>query len=57
MINPNEAPEGYVAVQEVSAGRCTGCVFSTVCTEDDRNCMGRNRKDGHDVIFKEMEDE
>lgn len=51
-IDPNEAPEGYVAVE----GDCIECAFRAklLCPVNDNNewvCLGENRKDGKDVHF------
>ena len=48
-VNPNEAPEGYVAVE---CAECYGCEFSYISPE----CLGAacgsaHRKDGCNVIF------
>jgi hypothetical protein len=67
MINPNEAPEGYRAVEPLyfdndGLGACDECnMYETLedgslkfnCNEYD--CIADNRKDGQDVIFKEIE--
>ena len=55
-IDPNEAPEGYVAVKETFA--CSGCAltdldgdcFAAVCAES-------HRKDGCNVIFIKKPDD
>ena len=49
MIDPNEAPEGYLAVEYCG---CDGCAF----TPADKNCFsaicgGGCRKDGCNVAF------
>ena len=54
-VDPNEAPEGYVAVEWDGAG-CTGCSFrnTLLCPVNDNGewvCLGENRKDGKDVHF------
>ena len=48
-VNPNEAPEGYVAVE---AEGCGGCVFEYLSKECiSAACGGCHRKDGCYVIF------
>lgn len=53
MINPNEAPEGYRAVEpEVYIISCVQCAFNIEeCPKI--SCFRDKRKDGQDVIFKE----
>ena len=49
-IDPNEAPEGYVAVKETFV--CRGCALTYLdgdCLAAD--CAESNRKDGCNVIF------
>lgn len=50
-VDPNEAPEGYMAVESLS---CANCAF-TYCDEDCVRsfCSDRDRKDGCIVIFVE----
>ena len=55
-INPNEAPEGYIAVKEVDEiNVCSGCSFeadfSTKCTRFSTLCTANFRKDKSRVIF------
>jgi len=50
MINPNEAPKGYRAIE----GKCKDCGFSSVeCTD---KCCTREegRGDHEDVIFEKI---
>lgn len=53
MINPNEAPKGYVAVKAPSHGRaCVSCAFikyGAKCLDSD--CHEKFRKDRTSVIF------
>ena len=54
-VDPNEAPEGYVAVE---CAECYGCEFSYISPE----CLGAacgsgNRKDGCYVIFIKKPDD
>lgn len=59
-INPNEAPEGYVAKATIGWS-CTGCAFLTKdidnpCTApDDPSCGEPFRKDKQTVIFVKKE--
>lgn len=61
MIDPNEAPEGYVAVAEEVLSECTGCVFKPKsgghCADSTKKCLEDERGDGQTVIFKEKEPE
>lgn len=55
MIDPNEAPEGYLAVEYFG---CDGCAFTLA----DKNCLSAScardsRKDGCDVIFVKKPDD
>ena len=55
MIDPNEAPEGYLAVE---GSGCFGCAFTYV----DEGCLGAicgggYRKDGCNVIFVKKPDD
>ena len=53
MIDPKEAPEGYEAVR----GPCSECCFHTVdCSDIYPACVAGNRKDGHMVIFRKVEE-
>ena len=55
-VNPNEAPEGYVAVEQ-SSNLCTGCALRhksggcNVEESDGINCTASIRMDGVNVIF------
>ena len=54
-VDPNEAPEGYVAVEWVF-GCCNKCAFRSAssCPRNDNDefwCFGVNRKDHKDVYF------
>ena len=54
-VNPNEAPEGYVAVEQPN-NLCTGCYFKnrySGCIQEDNNihCMSGKRIDGVNVVF------
>ena len=57
-VNPNEAPEGYVAVKSWG---CDGCAFDVV--SDDwmckclRSCISTRRKDECSVIFVKKPDD
>lgn len=58
-INPNEAPEGYVAKATIGWS-CVGCAFHTTdiynpCTASDDTCLGVARADKQDVIFVKKE--
>ena len=53
MIDPNEAPEGYLAVA-VKSG-CQGCAFIGDCWRAD--CTPNNRKDLCHVIFVKKPDD
>ena len=49
-VNPNEAPEGFVAVEERSG--CGGCAFTYLSVECQRcECAGHAREDLCYVIF------
>lgn len=52
-LNPNEAPEGYVAVDDnnylIGCSTCALEYGSPVCMSVP--CVGTDRKDGHFVIF------
>jgi len=53
-VNPNDAPEGYIATQGNSIS-CDGCAFKGHNSNDechDRSCNDYERKDGLNVIFK-----
>ena len=54
-VNPNEAPEGYVAVYQGN-NLCTGCSFYSIrsgCNqlEEIISCVGSQRNDRHTVVF------
>lgn len=59
-INPNEAPEGYIA-QSAIGWSCINCAFhsrdiTTRCTAPDYpSCVALQRKDNSDVIFVKKE--
>jgi len=54
MVNPNEAPEGYIAVIQENA-ICKGCSFwhryKCVIPEGFTSCIDCSRKDNQTVIF------
>ena len=55
MIDPNDAPRGYVAVE---GNGCFGCAFkyrSADCLYAE--CTASHRKDGHYVIFVKRPDD
>ena len=50
MIDENEAPDGYIAVEW--NGDCDKCaLFSFACEENEIKCMSRLRNDGETVKF------
>ena len=53
MINPNEAPKGYIAIPSVCHNMCTGCAMrGTGCIgPTEGRCQPRHRKDNSDVIY------
>ena len=54
-INPNEAPEGYVAVE---GSGCIGCALKDRTVECwHAECAASTRKDGHFVIFVKKPDD
>ena len=54
-INPNEAPEGYVAVE---GSGCKGCALKDRTVECwHAECAASTRKDGHFVIFVKKPDD
>ena len=56
-VDPNEAPEGYVAAKTVDNG-CLGCDLDYLSIECCRAaCGSTNRKDGCNVIFIKKPDE
>ena len=57
MINPDEAPEGYRAVEPELFGACKGCELAEELTGIYcvYSCTFKQRQDGQDVIFKEIE--
>ncbi len=60
MIDENEAPDGYRAVQEKQV--CLGCAFyvytdrSHCLAGEFVECVAARRSDGADVIFVKMEE-
>ena len=67
-VDPEDAPEGYVA-EQFNGRRCNACVMwekdgATGCSMSHSSeefarlpCHGRNRKDGHAVLFVKREPE
>ena len=56
-VDPNEAPEGYVAAKTVDNG-CLGCDLDYLSIECCRAaCGSTNRKDGCNVIFIKKPDD
>ena len=54
MVDPNEAPEGYLAME----GECFGCAFKHVSADClSVECVASRRKDGHNVIFVKKPDD
>lgn len=51
-LDPNEAPDGYVAEASTTCNRCD--FFKEDCSL--RKCMSYHREDGVSVIFKKRED-
>lgn len=55
-VNPNEAPEGFVAAQS-AYGSCIGCAFiDDYCRSESHpasgfSCLNEERADGEEVIF------
>ncbi len=51
MVNPNEAPDGYMAVQYT--GSCDNCAFTSLkfCGELGVSCGSYGRDDGKSVYF------
>ncbi len=51
MVNPDEAPEGYMAVQYT--GSCDNCAFDNLesCGELGVSCISYRRDDGKSVYF------
>ncbi len=51
MVNPNEAPDGYMAVQYT--GSCDNCAFTSLkfCGELGVSCGSCGRDDGKSVYF------
>ena len=53
-VNPNEAPEGYIAKYSYD-GLCNNCCFYTAdtcdCKVNTAHCISNYRKDGCTVIF------
>ena len=55
-VNPNEAPEGYIAVEWDESSGCDYCIFSDVYEECMRAlCYPTFRRDKHNVIFIKKE--
>lgn len=59
-VDETWAPEGYIAV-DMQSGSCKGCAFDERYTcaakNEEKDCVGFDRPDGHDVIFiKEGDD-
>ena len=56
MIDPNEAPEGYLAVE---GSGCFWCAFKDTPPDDclSAECRASRRKDGHCVIFVKKPDD
>ena len=55
MVDPNEAPEGYLAVECCG---CDGCAFKYISAEClSAECASKRRKDGHYVIFVKKPDD
>lgn len=52
-VNPNEAPDGYVAVESEVSAMCAGCQFAGNSDKgcEQIMCMGWERDDGSNVIF------
>ena len=52
-VNPNEAPEGFMAVESEIAALCAGCHFASLSDEQCQQimCMSWERDDGFSVIF------
>lgn len=51
MVNPNEAPEGYISVQYI--GSCRDCAFDVLesCEAIGVSCSPYRRDDGENVYF------
>ena len=56
MVNPNEAPEGYIAVQYI--GSCRDCAFDVLesCEAIGVSCSPYRRDDGKNVYFISKEE-
>ena len=56
MVDPNEAPEGYLAVE---GSGCFWCAFNDMPLDDclSAECEASRRKDGHYVIFVKKPDD
>lgn len=51
-LNPNEAPSGYVAVEDFPGSKaCFGREANSIEVCPDAPCTPRRRKDGRSVIF------
>lgn len=54
MVNPNEAPEGYIAALSVGGYSCYGCAFEKerlLCEIEQRKCVSTHRIDNANVIY------
>jgi len=61
MIDPNEAPEGYIAqepeyIDHQGEGHCGGCGFFVKDCPEEVSCMYYDRKDKSEVIFIKKDD-
>ena len=57
MIDPNDAPAGYIAIVSED-GCCDGCAFrGTATCETPHDCTYQGRKDELDVIFIKIKPE
>lgn len=62
MIDPNEAPDGFTAMEPTGYGECSGCVFRIDGGGCSRtygqavSCDAIGRMDGQDVIFIKREE-
>ena len=52
-VNPNEAPEGYIAVEGHDCRECAFIADDTMCLQSE--CYAHNRIDGLYVIFIKKE--
>lgn len=56
-VNPDEAPEGYVA-RFSDTGFCNGCYFfgdGSCAEKNEISCQKQRRKDGCEVVFVKIE--